>query len=224
MRRHRSTSGFSLIELLVATALLLIISSIVTTALMQMTHSQKTIWNRTEMHSGIRGATELLQQEVGQAGRVTLPGAGTIGLKTAVNAAGISSPCTATAVAPWWAGGTGSLVVDVTSTTGLWADAQLGIKLAVLDGNNSETITVQAIAGSTITACFSRSHLTASAATPVTMMALGGFAEGIIGPSPAYSISTGGVLQTGTYVNGSDRNHLKLFGEVNGDGNLVFVE
>ena len=34
-----------------------------------MTTAQKTIWNRTEMHSGIRGATELLQQEVGQAGR-----------------------------------------------------------------------------------------------------------------------------------------------------------
>ena len=26
------------------------------------------------MHSGVRGATELLQQEVGQAGRVALPG------------------------------------------------------------------------------------------------------------------------------------------------------
>jgi prepilin-type N-terminal cleavage/methylation domain-containing protein len=223
LSRHTSASGFSLIELLVATALLLIVSSIVTTALMQMTHAQKTIWNRTEMHSGIRGATELLQQEVGQAGRVTLPGAGTIGLKTAVNAAGISSPCTATAVAPWWAGGT-TLTVDVTSVTGLWADAQRGIKLAVLDGNNSETITVQAIAGNTITACFSRSHLTASAATPVTMMALGGFAEGIVGPSPAYSITVGGVTTTGTYVNGSDKNHLKLFGDVNGNGDLVYVE
>ena len=30
---------------------------------------QATIWNRTQMHSGIRGATEVLQQEVGQAGR-----------------------------------------------------------------------------------------------------------------------------------------------------------
>ena len=38
-----------------------------------MTSAQATIWNRTQMHSGIRGATEVLQQEVGQAGRVTLP-------------------------------------------------------------------------------------------------------------------------------------------------------
>src|SRR6184192_620350 len=70
----RSDSGFSIIELLVATAVLLIVSSIVTSALLQMTNSQKTIWNRTEMHSGIRGATELLQQEVGQAGRISVPG------------------------------------------------------------------------------------------------------------------------------------------------------
>ena len=47
MKRATSQSGFSLIELLVATGLLLVVSSIVTNALMQMTHAQKTIWNRT---------------------------------------------------------------------------------------------------------------------------------------------------------------------------------
>ena len=71
--RLRTASGFSIIELIVAVGVLLIVSSIVTSALLQMTNSQKTIWNRTEMHSGIRGATELLQQEVGQAGRISLP-------------------------------------------------------------------------------------------------------------------------------------------------------
>ena len=42
-------------------------------ALLKMTDAQATIWNRTQMHSGIRGATEVLQQEVGQAGRIALP-------------------------------------------------------------------------------------------------------------------------------------------------------
>jgi hypothetical protein len=28
----------------------------------------------------------------------------------------------------------------------------------------------------------------------------------------------------GTYANGSDQNHLKLFGDINGDGNIVYVE
>src|SRR5450830_758906 len=77
--RLRSESGFSLAEMIVSTGLLLIVSSVVTSALMQMTKQQQTIWNRTEMYSGVRGATELLQQEVGQAGRVTLPGAVTLG-------------------------------------------------------------------------------------------------------------------------------------------------
>src|SRR5437870_120538 len=80
----RTESGFSIIELIVATAVLLIVSSIVTSALLQMTNSQKTIWNRTEMHSGIRGATELMQQEVGQAGRISFPG--TVTLAAAVTA------------------------------------------------------------------------------------------------------------------------------------------
>ena len=62
-----------MIELVVATGILLIISSIVTSGLLQMTKSQKTIANRTDMHAGVRSATELLQQEVGQAGRITLP-------------------------------------------------------------------------------------------------------------------------------------------------------
>ena len=225
MNRARTESGFSLIELLIATGLLLIISGVVTNALIQMTHSQKTIWNRTEMHSGIRGATELLQQEVGQAGRVTLPSAGTILLQSSIDASGISMPCTPTATSPYWSGGVTPTNVQLSSTLGLWADVQKGIKLAVFDGDNSETITVQAMNTTTkqITACFSRSH-TASVAAPKVMMALGGFAEGIVAPSPLYSITVGGTTTTGTYTNGSDKNHLKLFGDVNGDGNMVFVE
>ena len=52
--RH-SESGFSIIELIIATAVLLIVTGIVSNALMTMTQAQTTIWNRTEMHSGIGG-------------------------------------------------------------------------------------------------------------------------------------------------------------------------
>src|SRR3954467_3983982 len=106
----RDQSGFSLIELLVATALLLIVSSVVTNALMQMTKSQTTIWNRTEMHSGIRGATELLQQEVGQAGRIATPNPVTLG--AAVAAAVTCNPETPTL---------NPVTVAVSSTAGLFA-------------------------------------------------------------------------------------------------------
>src|SRR5712664_344374 len=87
MNRLRSQSGFSLAEVLVATGLLLVVSSIVTSALLQLTKQQQTVWNRTEMHSGVRGATELLQQEVGQAGKISLPGTVTLTLPI-VTAAG----------------------------------------------------------------------------------------------------------------------------------------
>lgn len=222
MNRARAESGFSLIELLVATGLLLVVTSIVTTALIQTTNSQKTVWNRTEMHSGIRGATELLQQEVGQAGRVTLPGAGTIQLQSTVTVPAGTIPCTRTAFAPFWTGGV-TVTVTVDSTVGLWADTQKGIQLTVLDGDpttGSETVTVQQInSATTFTACFSRSH-TATPLVPKYLMALGGFAEGILAPSAAYTVGA----VTGTYLNGSDKNHLKLFGDVNGDGNLVYIE
>src|SRR5438046_2192286 len=70
--RPSSEAGFSLMELLVATGVLLAVSGMVTSALLQMVSSQRTIANRTDMHSGVRSATELLQQEVGQAGRIAL--------------------------------------------------------------------------------------------------------------------------------------------------------
>src|SRR5262249_32777630 len=123
--RLTSEAGFTLAELLIATALLLAVSSIVTGALMQMTNHQQTIWNRTEMHSGVRGATELLQQEVGQAGRVTVPG--TVTLTLAVNAvAGTVCP----AGAP--------LTATVSSTIGMF----VGEWLTTLDGDATETVQV----------------------------------------------------------------------------------
>src|SRR5258708_17321968 len=86
MTKIRSESGFSLMEVIVATAVLMAVSAIVTGAMLQLTKAQATIWNRTEMHSGIRGATELLQQEVGHAGRVGVPQ--TITLTQAINPIG----------------------------------------------------------------------------------------------------------------------------------------
>src|SRR5437016_1069700 len=98
MTRIRSEAGFSMMELMVATGLLMVVSAITTNALMQMGKQQQTIWNRTEMHSGIRGATELLQQEVGQAGRISLPSKVT--LHAAVNAPGGAAPAASTACDP----------------------------------------------------------------------------------------------------------------------------
>jgi type II secretory pathway pseudopilin PulG len=184
-------------ELLVATALLLIVSSIVTGALMQMTQAQLTIWNRTEMHSGIRGATELLQQEVGQAGRVSVPT--TITLNSAV---GATAPCDPGAPT------LNAVTVGVNGTTGLFATAGPPAAyelLTTMDGDTQESVAVASFTNTTITACFANAHAAGTVLSP-----LGSFATGIIPPT--------GIL------NGSDTHTLKLYGDVNGDGNMVYVE
>jgi Tfp pilus assembly protein PilW len=199
MSRARSASGFSLVELLVATGLLMVVSSIVTSALMRMTQSQTTIWNRTEMHSGIRGATELLQQEVGQAGRIAFPN--TVTLSSAVAAAASCNPATPAVNA---------VTVQVSSVSGMFATSTAPVAyvmLTTMDGDSQESIRAAAIGTSpaSITACFKNAH-----AAGTVLMPLGGFATGVIPP-------------TGI-ANGSSATVLKLYGDINGDGNMVYVE
>src|SRR5579872_6145465 len=119
----KSESGFSLIELLVAMTVMLLISGAAVTAMLKLSTTQSTIWNRTQMHSGIRGATEVLQQEVGQAGRIALiSGSSTCIYNT-------SAPCLNAAAA------VGTNTVAVTSICGMF----IGEKLAVDVGSNQET-------------------------------------------------------------------------------------
>jgi len=220
MIRVRQEAGFSLIELLVATCVFLVITSIVATALRQITNSQATIWNRTQMHSGLRGATELLQQEVGQAGLVGTPPPGIV---TAAGAGGvIQGRITQTAgLGPLCDPanpGANATTVQVSSVAGLFTTAGvLPASYALITtmdyGKNRETTPVWSINSAvnppTLTACFNNDH-------PVntTLMMLGGFANGIVPPAdPPVN-----------YPNGSNGFSLKMFGDVNGDGNMVYVE
>ena len=78
-RMDRPSAGFTLVELLVAMGVLMVVSGTAMSGVLNMTRTQLTVSNRTEMHAGVRNATELLQQEVGQAGRVALPATVTLG-------------------------------------------------------------------------------------------------------------------------------------------------
>jgi prepilin-type N-terminal cleavage/methylation domain-containing protein len=177
--RLRSSAGFTLAELMIAMAVMLIISGAVTGALLQMTNSQRTIWNRTEMHSGVRGATELLQQEVGQAGRIALPNAVTLSAAVAV----------------------GPNTVNVSSSAGMF----VGEQLVVGGGAVRETVTLTVAASpASMTATFAYAHATGEA-----VQVLGGFPAGIVPP---------------TTTNGSTATVLKMFGDINGDNNMVYIE
>src|SRR5260370_11916424 len=72
MRRKKQV-GFSLIETMVALAVLFAGGGIVMSGMVQLMKTQGTIANRTDMHTSVRSATELLQQEIGQAGKMMLP-------------------------------------------------------------------------------------------------------------------------------------------------------
>lgn len=212
MRRISSQSGFSLAEMLVAMAIMLMISGAAMSALLRLTAAQATIWNRTQMHSGIRGATEVLQQEVGQAGRIALP----------MTSAGV--PYTVTLGGPVTAG-TQTVTINSTMPSGpdRTSGMFIGQKLVIDTGADpvtaiQETVTVTALTSTTITATFANPH-----ASGVPVLALGAFGTGIVPPAASPTAYAPGTV-TYTYANGSDGSILKLYGDINADGNMVYIE
>ena len=187
-REAKRERGFSLVELLVAMTILLVVSSVVTSGIMQMSKTQRTIVNRTQMHTDVRSATELLQQEIGQSGAITLP-------------PGVAPTLTA-AVA------VGATTATLSTVSGMF----VGEKLLIGKGDNAddldqaETVGIASISGTTVT--FSSTFVDKHASgAPVRVV--GVFGTGIVPPGAA---------------NGSTGSVLKLYGDVNGDGNMVYVE
>ena len=160
----RDARGFSIVEAMIATTVLMVVCATVMRGVLGLTDVSRLVSNRTDMHNGVRNATELLTQEVGQAGRISLPG------PVSLAAAGVE----------------GDGTITVTSTAGMF----VGEKLQIGSDNEQETIVVGAINGAVITLAAAvppglrYPHV---AATPV--MAPGGFAAGVV-PSNTANGST----------------------------------
>jgi prepilin-type N-terminal cleavage/methylation domain-containing protein len=174
-------AGFTLIELMISVAILMVVSGLMLRGTLDMSRLNAQQANRSEMHAGIRNATALLQQEVGQAGRVALPGDVTLS--------------TAAAVGDQW-----------TSLSPSIASIFVGEQLVIGRADIEEIVTVLDInpVANKIRANFTSAHDAGSRVMPA-----GGFAEGII-PT--------------TRTNGSTASVLKILGDINGDGNLMYVE
>jgi prepilin-type N-terminal cleavage/methylation domain-containing protein len=184
-------AGFTLLETLVSLVILLAVSGIVMTGMMQLMQTQGTIANRTEMHTSVRSATELLQQEIGQAGMVSLP----------VSPIYMTTPVV---INPLFPDTPVTQLISLSSLAGVFN----GEQLVVDTGVNQETVTV--ICANPCTnpsATFNYAHAGGVPGTPVT--AQGAFATGIVPP---------------TILNGSTGTVLKLYGDINGDGNMLYVE
>ena len=176
---RRSAAGFTVVEMMISTLVLGLVCGTVLKGILDLANLHNTVMNRTDMHAGVRNATELLTQEVGQAGRIALPAPVTLTAATAV----------------------GATALDVSSSAGMF----LGEQLLIDSGAPQETATVTAINGDQLTVA----ALTNAHANGVRVTAPGGFSAGVVPAATA---------------NGSTGSRLKIFGDINGDGSMVYVE
>lgn len=189
---RKKQAGFSLLETLASLAVLLAVGGIVMSGMTQLMKTQASIANRTDMHTSVRSATELLQQEIGQAGKISLG-------SPSANVS-LQSPVTAGAQSAFTLIASDSSTVTVYPNEYLWVDV----------GANQEAIQVYSANGASGKAVvFQLPH---AAGAPVT--ALGAFGTGVVPPAAAPASQTYGSSQT----------VLKLYGDINGDGNMVYVE
>ena len=163
---------------MISVAIMTIVSATALEGVFRLTKVNKTITNRTEMHSGVRNATELLQQEVGQAGRIALPNLVNLGAAVA------AGPSTVVVNA---VNSSGTVMNGVNGTTSMFAGEQLVIDT----GANEETVTLTGVntANRQITATFSLPH---AAGAPVQVY--GGFGSGVV-PTTVANGSTSSVLK-----------------------------
>ena len=168
--------GFSLIEMMISMAILLVVTTAAFSAMRYYQQSYGSTRLRAVMHEGVRGVVELMTQEVGQAGLLNF-----------------TPTTTTTPVVPSAAAQTATL----NSVNAIF----VGESLVVDTGANEETVTVTAVdpALSTVTAVFTAAHPAGTA-----IRAYGVFPQGLLSSS------------TGT--------ELRLFGDINNDGTLVYLK
>ena len=186
----RREHGYSMIELLVSLAVLMIISGTVMDGVLRLTRTNQTVANRSEMHAGVRNVTELLQQEIGQAGRITLP--------TGLTLAGSIDTATLTTTGLLLNGDAGGLTASNLVYT--------GEQIVIGTGDDEETVSLTNVspADNQITGFFLNHH---DAGAPISVY--GGFAQGVVPPSA---------------TDGSTGSLLKIFGDINGTGNMVYIQ
>jgi len=166
--------GFSMLELLVSLTVMLVVAGAALTVLSYAQKMYSSQQMQADMHGGLRGAFELMTQEIGQAGALS---SATYTLTPAITS------------------GASAQSVAINSTTAIF----VGQKLVVDTGSSQETVTVTAIGSNTISAIFSKSH-----AAGAVVAGRGVFPQGVLSSSTSTS--------------------LKIFGDINADGSLVYVQ
>jgi len=156
--------GFSLLEMMVTMAVMMVISSGIFSAISSSQQSYARTELKSDMYENVRGAAELMAQEIGQAGLVSLP------------ASTLSAALSANATAQ---------TVNLSSTTSMFVNEQVLVDAGT---NNEELVTLTAVTAATITTIFGKPH---AAGVPINV--LGVFPNGVVAPATADG-STANVL------------------------------
>lgn len=176
MDTNNESRGFSLIEVMVSLLVLLVVTGAAFYAMAYYQRNYGSSRLRAVMHEGVRGAVELITQEVGQAGLLDFT--------TRTTSAAITASQTAQ-----------SVVLDSVDSIFVGEDLIVGTS------TTEETVKVTAVnAGtSTITGVFTQNH-----AVNTRVRGYGVFPQGILSSSSA--------------------TELRIFGDINGDGNITYVK
>ena len=162
-------SGFSLVELIVSFTILFFVAGIALTALVASQRIYTSQQSQVDMHAGLRGAFELLTQEIGQAGAINF---------------------TPTTLAHDIHGGSSVQDAPMSSTSNIF----VGEKLIVDTGSSQETVSVTSVDATKIRAIFSNDHLNGA-----VVAARGVLPQGILSSSTATSLQiVGDVNADGT--------------------------
>lgn len=162
----RAEGGFTLLELMAGLAILLVISSAAFELMGYYQRNYRTTQLTSDMHSTVRGAVELMTQEISQAGLInSVDGI----LNTTLSSSDIASGS--------------SQAVSVGNAALFYPNEQLQVDTGI----NAEVIVITAVDTSknTITAVFAKNHVKG---TPI--YAIGTIAEGIVPPASPYSSAT----------------------------------
>jgi Tfp pilus assembly protein PilW len=150
---HTACRGFSLFELIVSTSLMLVISGGIFLAISSSQQSYARTEQKADMYENVRGVAELMSQEIGQAGLVSLPAST---LTAAVSANATAQP------------------VNVSSTNSMFVNEQVLVDAGT---NNEELVTLTGVTAIAITGIFGKPH---AAGVPINV--LGVFPDGVVAP------------------------------------------
>ena len=212
---RRSKAGFTLLELMMSVALLLVISSVAIGGMTYFQENYRSSEMRKSLQATLRATVEQMSQEIGQAGLVPSGFSGNLPSGTPYvfnqSTVGAMSYLTAASIV-------GATSLSVSSTAGMYPGEWVILDTPDLNqslGTPEERVQITAVNSSTLTITVSA---TTNAHTPTASNAVPIVAQGVY-PAGVWTNTAAGLPDVNNHAQS-----LTIFGDINGDGNMVIVQ